>query len=94
MTKHALWATIMINLIATGCTNPPGAPTGKPKEATNSTSGGTKSADANKASSQISRPKFESEMILTHTLDGGTSTSTHKAAYYDGDKPFRCVENV
>ena len=39
------------------------------------------------------RPKFESELVYTHTINGGTGSSNHTSTRYDDGKPFRAVEN-
>jgi hypothetical protein len=39
------------------------------------------------------RPKFESELVATHTVNGGTGSSAHKSTRYDDGKPFTTVEN-
>lgn len=39
-------------------------------------------------------PRFESELINTYTVDGGTSSGKHTSTRYDNDKPFTAAENV
>jgi len=46
-----------------------------------------RNAEANKG------PKFESELQVSHTGGGGTSTSTHRATRHNDGKPFTAVEN-
>lgn len=45
------------------------------------------------AAAEGKRPKFESELIHTHTVNGGTGSSHHTSTRYDDGKPFRAVEN-
>ena len=39
------------------------------------------------------KPKFESELVYTHTVNGGTGSSNHTSTRYDNEKPFSAVEN-
>jgi hypothetical protein len=41
----------------------------------------------------IKGPKFESELQISHTVAGGTATSSHKSTRYTGGTPFSAVED-
>jgi hypothetical protein len=50
-------------------------------------------AKARSTQSTQNRPKFESELIISHRTNGGEGSSSHKSTRYDADKPFTAVEN-
>jgi hypothetical protein len=76
--------TGLVLAIAVGCSR--SAPTA-------AGSGPPSSAPSPTPAAERKRPTFESELVHTNTLNGGTGSSSHKSTRYDDGRPFTAVEN-
>src|SRR5581483_4761878 len=80
---RGMMAGVAVGLwLAAGCSRQAPAP-----------AGGAQPEPAPAAAAEGKRPKFESELVHTHTIDGGKGSSRHTSTRYDDGKPFNAVEN-
>jgi hypothetical protein len=79
--RVALGCVVIGLSLAAGCSRP------------GSHSAGAEQPAAVAPAADEKRPKFESELVATNTLNGGTGSSVHKSTRYDDDKPFTAVDN-
>src|SRR6478752_10191524 len=76
-------ATGLVLASAAGCSRSAPTPAG----------GGPPAPASGAPAAEGKRPKFESELVATHTLNGGTGSSAHRSTRYDDGKLFTAVEN-